>query len=225
MPSQFYPTNDQELESFVANVNANLPAVMTALGLPATFDDAIVAAKATFTTDLAAHTSAQLSAFNARGTKDGSKEVLIAALRNVNNQLRANPGFTDPMALSLGFPVYDTTPTPTTPKEEIATLEVDNGAPQTHIISFWQMSDDGGTKLSKPSWARALRIVRSVVESGEPCPAIELMGWLASDTSSPYMVTYNGTAVGKDAYYRGAWETQSGEIGLWSEAVKATITG
>ena len=34
-----------------------------------------------------------------------------------------------------------------------------------------------------------------------------------------------GTAVVKDAFYRGAWETHSGEIGLWSEAVKATITG
>ena len=68
-------------------------------------------------------------------------------------------------------------------------------------------------------------IVRAVVESGQPCPAIELMGWLASDTASPYMVTYNGTAVGKDAYYRGAWETHQGEIGVWSEAVKATITG
>ena len=225
MPNEYFPSNDQEFEAFIASFITNSAAVMASLTLAATFDDAIITKKAKFTLDLASHVTAQAAAFAARETKDVSKESLITELRLLVNQLRANPLFTDAMALSLGLPVYDETPTPGTPNGEIATMEVDNSAPQTHILSFWQMTEGDAQRHAKPSWARALRIVRAVVESGEPCPAIELMGWLASDTSSPYMVTYNGTAVGKDAYYRGAWETHSGEIGLWSEAVKATITG
>jgi len=228
MPGNFYPDSDQELNAWVANFNTNLAAVMTSLTLPATFDDAILAAKTAYSTALTAHVAAQTASFNARQTKDAARTTMVDELRNLVRQLRANPGFTDPMAVSLGLPIYDTVATPTVPGSETPSLSVDNGSPQTHIISFWQMGDSGGEtteQIAKPQWARALRIVRSVVESGEPCPAVELMGWLASDTASPYMVTYTGTAVGKDAYYRGAWETHTGQIGLWSEAVKATITG
>lgn len=228
MAGNFFPEGDLELNAFVANFNTNLTAVMASLTLAATFDDAIIAAKTAYNTALTAHVAAQTASFNARQTKDAAKAALVDELRNLVRQLRANPGFTDSMAASLGLPIYDSTPTPTTPGAETPSLSVDNSSPQTHIISFWQMGDSGGEtteQIAKPEWARALRIVRAVVESGQPCPAIELMGWLASDTASPYMVTYNGTAVGKDAYYRGAWETHRGEIGVWSEAVKATITG
>jgi len=225
MPGQYYPVNDQEFEAWVANFIANLTPLLIPLGEAATFDDDIIARKATYSTTLTSHVSAQTASFNARQAKDTSKESLINSLRFVVNQLRINPAFTDAMTVSLGLPLRDLVPSPSAPGSEIPTMTVDNSAPQTHIIRFWQMTEDAAERAAKPEWARALRIVRSVVESGQPCPAIELMGWLASDTSEPYMVLYNGTAVGKDAYYRGSWETQGGEIGLWSEAVKATITG
>ena len=225
MAGQYYPAGDQEFEAWVANFITNLTANLILLGEAATFDDDIIAKKATYSTALTAHVAAQTASFNARQAKDTAKDNLIASLRFVVNQLRINPALSDALTVSLGLPLYDTEPTPSAPGSEIPTMTVDNSAPQTHIIRFWQMTEGSAERMAKPSWARALRIIRAVVESGEPCPAIELMGWLASDTSEPYMVMYNGTAVGKDAYYRGAWETQGGEIGLWSEAVKATITG
>ncbi len=228
MPNDYIPSNDQALEAFATAFNANLPAVMTTLGLAATFDDAVIAAKSAFTTSLGSHVTSQLASHTARATKDANRDTLKAAIREVAQQLRPHPLFTDSHAVSLGLPIYDTVPTPTLPGAETPSLSVDNSSPQTHIISFWQMGDSGGEtteEISKPEWARALRIVRSVVESGMPCPSIDLMGWLASDTTSPYMVTYTGTAIGKDVYYRGAWETQAGEIGVWSEAEKATVTG
>ena len=51
------------------------------------------------------------------------------------------------------------------------------------------------------------------------------MEFLASDTNSPYDWDIPGTEVGKDIWYRGAWETPKGELGNWSDPAKGTVTG
>jgi hypothetical protein len=225
MPAQYFPLNDQEFESWLTTFLANLGAVMTALGLAATFDDALVAAKATFSTELGDHVTAQAAALAQAQVKDDSKAATITELRNVVNQLRGNPAFTDAMATSLGLPVYDTVPSPTQPWTEVPSLEIDTSAPQHHRVKFWMMTDEGTFARAKPAWARACRIVHKIVATGQPAPAIETMDFLASDTSTPYDWDIPGSEVGKDIWYRGAWETPRGEIGPWSDPAKGTVTG
>ncbi len=225
MAGHYYPKDDQKFEAWVANFNTNLPAMLAGLGFPPTFDDDLLLKHATYAASLEAHGAAQAAAHAARLEKDAFQNDLIVAVRTAVRQLRANPAFDDAMAVSLGLPIYDKKPTRKQAGMEIPTLRVEITGPQTHAISFWQMTEEYQEKASKPAWARAMRILRSVVEVGEPCPPIELMGYLASDTAPPYVVMYGHAAVGKDAYYRGAWETPRGEIGPWSQAVRATIAG
>jgi len=225
MAGQYYPKDDHKFEAWVANFNTNLPAMLAGLGFPPTFDDDLLLKHAAYAASLQTHVAAQAAARAARQEKDADERALIDAVRAAVRQLRANPSFDDAMAVSLGLPIYDKKPTPKRAGTEIPTLKVEIAGPQTHAISFWQMTEEHQEKASRPAWARAMKILRSVVEVGEPCPPIELMGYLASDTAPPYVVMYGHEAVGKDAYYRGAWETPRGEIGPWSPAVRATIAG
>jgi hypothetical protein len=58
-----------------------------------------------------------------------------------------------------------------------------------------------------------------------PAPPIEDVDFLATDSSTPYEWDIPGSEVGKDIWYRGAWETPRGEIGQWSDPAKGTVTG
>ena len=49
--------------------------------------------------------------------------------------------------------------------------------------------------------------------------------FLALDTASPYVATYEGTDGNKTAHYMLRWATRAGDKGPWSETVSATIGG
>ena len=225
MPAQYFPTNDEALRAWMESFISKLADIMTDLSLPATFDDAIIAANAAFVADLDTHNDAQVAAQSARAAKDASKSSLIAILREIVRQLRANPEFTNEMAQLLQLPEYDTTPTPKLPGLEVPTIEVDINAIQHHKLRFWQQAPVGTETVPRPNWARAARIVRAVVASGQPCPPLEDMEFLASDTSSPYSYDLTGADVGKDVWYRAAWETPRGDLGTFSDPAKGTVRG
>ena len=159
----------------------------------------------------------------AKQTKDAARRNLESEFRNLVRQLRANPSFTNAMAASLGLPPRDREPTPIQPGPEIPTLEV---AVQSlrHTVRFWQADAQGGRR-GKPAWARAIRLVYAVVEPNEPPPPIEQMQYLATDTASPYIWDLPSEWVGKDIWYRGAWETPRGARGAWSDPARATVAG
>lgn len=221
----FYPLNDEELLAFVDVTIAALPGVMLQLTLPGTFDDALIAKRATFATRLTTHQGSQVQAVQDRVSKDVGKDDLVIELQNINSALRGNLGFTDVMAADLGFPVYDTQPTPIVAGEEVPTLLVDVNTPQQHRISFWQMTDLEGGRIAKPEWAQACHIRYAIVASGAAAPPIEDMLYLASDSNDPYVWIIPGEHVGKDIWYRGAWETPRHELGGYSDPAKGTVRG
>lgn len=225
MATPWYPRNDEQLQAFMTVFLAALADVMTDLGLAATFDDALVAANTAFNSGLGTHQSSQAQAQTDRYAKDTAKDALIAELTKVVFQLRPNPAFTEEHATSLQIPVYDTTPTPVVAGSEVPTLEIDTSAPQHHRVLFWQMTDEGTLARAKPSWARACRITHKIVATGQPAPPIEDVDYLATDTSTPYTWDIPGAHVGKDIWYRLAWETSRGGIGPWSDPAKGTVTG
>lgn len=226
MPGEPFPQGDQELRAWLNDVFLpNVGAVLLSLGLAATLDDDLVTKTGTYTTKLTTHEASQAQAREDRQDKDDSRGLVITALRLLLGILNAQAGFTNEMRQNLGLPPRDFEPTAIIPGEEVPTVAVDTGAPQHHTVRFWQATEGGGEAEAKPDWARGCRIIRAVVASGGTCPPIENMVWLASDSNSPYDYDLPGGDVGKDIWYRGAWETPRGEIGNWSDPAKGTVTG
>ncbi len=89
-----------------------------------------------------------------------------------------------------------------------------------HTISF----TDEATPQSraKPARVRGCQIWHKV-GGDAPADPKELQ-YLATDTASPYIATYDGVDAGKPVYYWLRWENTVGECGPWSETVVATIT-
>jgi hypothetical protein len=221
--SDYVNPSDRGFEAQVAQFLANLGPVKTALGLPANWEAQLQTRKNNFTTALNSLDLAEANYRQAKQTKDAARRNLESEFRNLVRQLRANPSFTNAMAASLGLPPRDTEPTPIQPGPEIPTLEVEIQSLR-HTVRFWQADAQGGRR-GKPAWARAIRLVYAVVEPNEPPPPIEQMQYLATDTASPYIWDLPSEWVGKDIWYRGAWETPRGARGAWSDPARATVAG
>ena len=224
MPTESFPTSDQELEAFLTEFLANIGPILLALSLAATVDDDLVAKKATYSAKLATNIATQAQARADRQAKDDSKNATIASLRVLIKLLEAH-GLTAQQRADLGLGPKDDTLTPIVPGQEVPSGEVDTSAPQRHGISFWQMTDQQGERIAKPDWARACRIMYAIVPTGAGAPGVETMTFLASDTSSPYYWDIPASHVGKDVWYRLAWETPRGALGPWSMPIKGTVTG
>jgi hypothetical protein len=226
MPNDPHVLTDTELQSYVAgSYGTGLTAAMTALTFPATFDDAFVAARTAYIAALTAHEASQALAKTNTTAKNVARSNLELAMRAINNQLMANPAFTAALAAAMQLTLRDTVPTPSIPGAEQPIVTVDTSYPQRQTVRFMQLSDEGFAVSGKPAWARACRIVYAIVASGVAAPDIEAMTYLASDTASPYTWDIDGDHVGKDIWYRCAWEAPTGEIGPWSDPAKGTVTG
>ncbi len=89
-----------------------------------------------------------------------------------------------------------------------------------HTISFTDEATP--QRKAKPARVRGCQIWCKV---GGDAPADpKELHYLATDTASPYLVTFDGADAGKPAYYWLRWENTVGECGPWSETVVATIT-
>lgn len=223
MPGQFYPVAETEFATWAFNFANEVPAIVTALGLPVTVDDAFIAARTAFATAYNNHVAAQADAQNIRQVKDVALTTMTNELRNLVKILRAQTAFTDAMALQLGLPVYDTTPgTATAVQTDVPELLIDNSTPGHHIVDF---SPAGADSSAKPDWAKACRIIHKIGTSQTGAPTITEMSLLAVDTSTPYSWDIPAGNIGSFVWYRAAWENAKGELGGWSEVAKATVTG
>ncbi len=224
MATEYFPSGDVDFSVWGFNFATQVPAVVTAVGLPITVDDAFIAARTAYSTVLNAHIASQATALTATGAKDLGKETCIDLLRPLVKLLRAQPLFTNLHAATLGLPVYDDIQTSSamTPTMSLETpaLNVNSDARLRHVIDFRPVS---GTSAAKPSWARACHIRFAIVAAGATAPSPTDMQYLASDTRTPYAWDIAAEHAGKDVWYSGAWENSGGERANWSDPAKATV--
>jgi hypothetical protein len=223
MPRDFVKRPDREFAAQVAQFLARLASVKDELGLPDDWEAQLLAGHSAFVAALEAVDRARASLHSAVQAKDALREQVEHEWRGLVRQLRAHPDFGDAHAASLGLPVRDRVRTPIEPGAEVPTLEIQI-QPLRHAVYFWQADAEGGRR-GKPGWAEAVRLVYAVVSPGEPPPPAEQMHYLASATASPFIWELPSAWVGKDIWYRGAWETPRRARGAWSDPARATVAG
>ena len=223
MAAHFFPQGDGPLRTWMQNFLAKLIEIMAALGLPATFDDALIAAFALFDTSLTEQETAAAVAEQKTALKKSARTGLIDVLRDVVKALNADTRFTNAMRQLLGLPPRDEVQTPIDPGTEVPTFEVEIIGPQKHRIHFWQAGVTAGRR-GKPAWAAGARILFAVVAVGAAPPALSAMQFLALDSATPYDWDIPAEHVGKMIYYRLAWETPTHELGPWSNPIGAIVS-
>lgn len=218
--ADYIPAPDGDFDTWQTNFLAYATANAAALGLDPLVDiPPLTTAQGTWTTDFAANASAQAAAQSAREGKDAARDAYVGLIRPLVLRLQASPDVDDTERAALGITVPDRIPTPAAVPTTRPVVKVDTSQRLRHEISFADATTP--TRTAKPAGVRGAQIW---VKIGDP-PPIDPgeLTFLATDTRTPYLATFDGADGGKTAHYMLRWENTRGEPGPWSETASATI--
>ena len=216
----YIPAADDEFDAWQDNFIMYASANAAALGLDPLVDiPPLTAAQTTWTADRVANTAAQAAAGSARQAKDAARGGLEGVIRPLVARLQASSEVDDAERAALGITVPDKIPTPVGPPETRPVVSVDTSQRLQHTIGF--ADEATPTRKAKPDGVRGAQIW---VKIGDPAPVDPSeLTFLAVDTRTPYVATFDGADANKVAHYMLRWESTRAEPGPWSETASATI--
>jgi hypothetical protein len=200
------------------NFVATIPLLLLPLGLPATADDAVIAAAASFKTNLAASVAAEAGAQSASALKNTTRTTLETAFSALYALLVAS-NISDAQRTDLGLSLLDTTPTPAGPPTTQPVLIPDTSKRLELTIRFADVATP--TSRAKPDGVRSCRLWIKI--GGPPPTDLSQCEFLADDSNTPYTAVFDGAQGGQIAHIIGQWVSTRGEVGPISETVSATI--
>lgn len=119
----------------------------------------------------------------------------------------------------LGLSPRDTTPTAPSKPTTQPVCTVDFSIRLQHSIAFVDSATP--TVRAKPQGVFGCEIWAKV--GGEEPASIGELTYIATDTKTPYVMTFDLEDAGKTVYYWLRWITRSGEKGPWSKPVSAMV--
>lgn len=220
MGQDWIPSADTDLSAWVQNFLAYANANLAALGLTVADLADLQVAVTSWGSAYPAHVAAQTAAASARQHKDGVREEIETALRPLVNRIQAAPSVTDAHREGLGITVRATTRSAVGAPTTRPVSTVDTSQRLRHTIAF--VDELTPTSRAKPNGVSGCEIWVKV-GNAPPADPTEL-GYLATDTRTPYVAEFDGADAGKTAYYMLRWVSTRGETGPWSQTVSGTIT-
>lgn len=221
MAERFYPQAGADMAVFTQSLLAFANANLIPLGLTLPQITPLQNSLTAFQSALLAQTNAQNAAQSATENRQLTQSALEANLQQFNTIIQASPTVTDPQRESMGLPVRKTTRTPTPKPTTRPVLQIDTSQRLQHTISF--TDQDSPESRKKPDGVRACKIFEKI---GAPQPVNnDDYNYVADDTKSPYINTFQGEDIGKTVYYIAFWVNSTDERGPVSEVVSATVTG
>ncbi len=218
--ADYIPAGDPDFHVWQANFATYAVANAVALGLDPLADLApVTTAQATWDTDYAALAAAQAAAQSARQAKDAARQTCEGLIRTLVARLQASPDVDDSERAALGITVPDRVATPSEIPATRPVVSVDTGQRLQHTVSF--ADEATPTRKAKPAGVMGAELW---VKIGDPAPVDpDELTFLATDTRTPYVATFQGADANKVAHYMLRWVNTRGEKGPWSETASATI--
>jgi hypothetical protein len=152
--------------------------------------------------------------------KNASRKKVLARGGAQRKLTRDKQDITDALLEKAGLEPYDKTKT-ASPSPSSAPFALVDFGKLRHTINFRDAATPDTDK--KPDGMIGAEIWRKI--GGEAPVDNAGAEYLATDTATPYLVTYTGADAGKTVWYLLRWVSKNGEKGEWSEAVAATVNG
>jgi hypothetical protein len=121
----------------------------------------------------------------------------------------------------MGLTVKSDTRTPVAVPTSFPVGAIDFSIRLQHTIQFADQSSP--RSKAKPAGVHGCEIWMKI-DGNAPIDASEL-SYLATDTSTPYIATFEGKYGGKTVYYWLRWVNTRGEHGPWSNTISAMVAG
>jgi hypothetical protein len=172
-----------------------------------------------WSTSYDAHLAEQATAQMKAQTKNTARDAAETVMRALARIMQQHPAMTDADRAAAGLNVRDTTRTAAAAPTSRPIGVVDTSQRLRHTIYFKDENTPNSKK--KPDGIMGAEIWCYL--GATPPVDASLCSFVALDTSSPYVVDYEGEDAGKIAHYFIRWVNTRGEKGPWSETVSATI--
>jgi hypothetical protein len=157
-----------------------------------------------------------------RQTKDAERKTLLSELRRQRNVAYADVNNSDEALAGYGLPPRDKVKTASAQPSSAPAGHIEYGKLQ-HTIHFRDAATPESDSKAKPKGILGCEIWRF---KGTGAPASEDdLEYVATDTASPYVASYEMADAGKKVSYLLRWISKSGARGEWSETVEATVNG
>lgn len=119
----------------------------------------------------------------------------------------------------MGLTVKSGTRTPVPAPVTLPVGNIDFSTRLQHTISYYDQATP--RSKAKPAGVHGCEIWMKI-DGASPVDASEL-SYVATDTSSPYTVNFEGKYAGKTVYYWLRWVNTRGEHGPWSSTISAMV--
>ncbi len=215
-----FPRREPDYVLVVKAVIAYIIANLARLGLTAAQQTALTNALNTFLTDYGKTSVKATRTQQDTATKNASKAVLTNLIRTTLSGV-ADDKLTPADRINLNI-LEPATRTPSTPPTTKPVLQLDGNSRLLQTASFSDEAANG--KRGNPPGVRACQLFVALIPVGAPVPTDpKAYRYLATDTSTPYVATFEAADAGKIACYIGRWENERGQTGPWSDPVSAAI--
>jgi len=154
--------------------------------------------------------------------KGDAREPYVKELRTfVAQWLASNSKVSNSDRERMGLTVKSGTRTPVQVPTTVPVGAIDFSVLRQHTISY---SDEATPRSkAKPAGVHGCEIWMKI-DGVVPVDASEL-SYVATDTSSPYTVNFEGRYAGKPVYYWLRWVNNRGEHGPWGSTISAMVAG
>ena len=135
--------------------------------------------------------------------------------------LANNTNVNDADRTRMGLTVKTGTRTATLKPASYPVATIDFSTRLRHTIHF---SDEASPlRKAKPEGVHGCEIYMKV--DGDAPRDVTEMTYVATNTATPYVLTFDGTKAGKTIYYWLRWVNTRGECGPWSNTISAMVVG
>jgi len=223
MADTYIPDPDAAFDTWQAQYATYLNANLVALGLTALDGDVVAlnAQRTDWQTKYPALVAAQDAAQAARQAKDVSRGAYEVILRRLVQRLQTSSSVDDSERAAMGITVPDRQPTPVGAPTSKPVISADTSQRLRITVGF----ADEGTPTSKAKPAGVMGCENWVKLGGPPPTDLTECQFLALDTKTPYVATFDGSEANQTAHFIGRWQSTRGDRGPLSETVSATVPG
>ncbi len=154
--------------------------------------------------------------------KNDARQAYEKALRTfVSEWLAYNSKVADSDREQMGLTVRSDTRTPVAVPSTRPTATIDFSVRLQHTIHF---ADEATPRSkAKPAGVHGCEIWMKV--DGEPPKDASELTYLATDTRTPYLATFDGAEAGKVIYYWLRWVNSRNQQGPWSSTLSSMVAG
>jgi hypothetical protein len=189
-------------------------------GLTAALTTAMTNLLNAFEDDLATLDGIRAQEKTALGARDNRRAAIIEAAAQIIELIRATVGNNPNKLGTVNLDPLDETRTKAGAPTSVPFALIDLGKLR-HTLNFRDAATPDSDK--KPSGILGAEIWYKI--GGTAPTDNKECQFLALDTATPYVVTFDGADAGKTVYYLLRWQSKNGDKGDWSDVAQATVNG